>query len=243
MADGPAALLLVEDEAHVAESIVFNLVREGYRVDTVADIAGARRAWETGRHGLVILDVMLPDGSGFDLLAERRAAGSRAPVLMLTARAGTADVVRGLELGADDYLAKPFAVAELLSRIAALLRRRGWDTPAADEPARAAFGGNRVDLATGAADTGRGPAQLTEMETKLLRCFIRHRGEELSREFLLAEVWDLAVEQGARSRTLDTFVMRLRKLLEPDPAAPVHFRTVYGVGYKFLPGDGAEFSF
>jgi len=235
MAEAAPELLLVEDEAHVAETLTFNLEREGFRVEHTADVAAARSAWEAGGHRLVILDVMLPDGSGFDLLAERRAAGSRVPVLMLTARSGTPDLVRGLELGADDYLGKPFAIEELLSRIAALLRRAGWDAPAA--PATTAtFGGTRVDLSTGEAETPRGPARLTEMETRLLRCFLDHPGEELSRAFLLAEVWDLPVERGARSRTLDTFVMRLRKLLELNPAEPKHLRTVYGVGYKFL-GD------
>lgn len=235
-------LLLVEDEVNLARTISFNLEQEGYRVDQAHFLSAARLHLPRVTYDLVVLDVMLPDGSGLDFLRELRAAGNHTPILVLTARTATTDVVHGLRTGADDYLGKPFALDELLSRIAALLRRQAWVDKTPENARMAVFGDNRIDLDTGTAETRHGTVQLTETELRLLRYFVHHRGEDLPRQRLLAEVWDLAVADGASSRTLDNFVLCLRRHLETDPAKPVHFRTVYGTGYRFHPGEGGSFT-
>lgn len=230
-------ILLVEDEDHLAETLWFNLRAEGYEPIRAADLASARAALTEHRFALILLDVMLPDGSGFELAAELRARGERVPVLMLTARTTTSDVVHGLEQGADDYLGKPFALEELFSRMAALLRRQSWQTTTntATADGLIVVGACNIDSRTGNADTLRGPVQLTDVELKLLRYFVAHPDQDLGRDRLLEAVWGLPSSSGARSRTLDTFVMRLRKIIEADPADPMHFRTVYGLGYRFTP--------
>lgn len=235
-------LLLVEDEIGLAQTITFNLEQEGYRVDQAHALAAARLLLPRVSYDLVVLDIMLPDGSGLDFLRELRHAGNHTPILVLTARTTTSDVVEGLRTGADDYLGKPFALDELLSRIEALLRRQTWAETTCESVRIAVFGKNRIDLGTGVADTPYGRAQLTETELRLLRYFVSHRGEDLQRQRLLSEVWDLAVSDGASSRTLDNFVLCLRRHLEVDPAKPVHIRTVYGTGYRFHAGEGSSFT-
>ncbi|MFW5860563.1 MAG: response regulator transcription factor [Planctomycetota bacterium] len=234
-------ILLVEDEENLAHFITLNLESEGYRVAHAGNLAEARSRRAQEAFDLTVLDLMLPDGSGLQLLDELRRTSSDELVLVLTAKSTTDDVIRGLRSGADDYLAKPFALEEFLLRVEALLRRRQI-TAGHGSRRRLAFGGNRVDLVSGEATTVHGPARLTETELRLLRCFLAHRGEDLRRQELLAEVWELPTERGASSRSLDNFVLRLRRLLELDPTRPVYFRTVYGIGYRFDPGEDCSLS-
>ncbi|MFW5828656.1 MAG: response regulator transcription factor [Planctomycetota bacterium] len=235
----PFRILLVEDEENLAHFIALNLESDGHRVARAADLAGAYLLREQQGFDLVVLDLMLPDGDGLQLLEAMRATGDDCLVLVLTARNTTDDVIRGLRGGADDYLAKPFALDEFLLRVEALLRRRRASIEQA-APRHLAFAGNRVDLVSGEATTVHGPARLTGTELRLLRYLLAHRGEDLGRKQLLTEVWDLATAHGASSRSLDNFVLRLRRLLEYDPGKPACFHTVYGVGYRFDPGADCE---
>lgn len=224
-----ARILLVEDEANLARVIRLNLELEGYRVTHAPTGEAARSAMREGCD-LIVLDVMLPDTDGMSLCREMRLARDRTPVLMLTALGETSDRVAGLAAGADDYLPKPFVLAELLARIAALLRRAGWSDEANHDVAT--FGAARVDFTAHEATVHGEPLALTALEFELLRHFVAHPGVALSREALLEHVW--AVSGQNTTRTVDNFVMRLRRHFEPDPQNPRHFLSVRGVGYKFV---------
>jgi len=231
-----ARLLLVEDEEHLAFSLRFNLEAEGYTVSTASTLAEARAALDDDdAHDLIVLDVMLPDGSGRAFCARMRDRGDRTPVLMLTAKNAPPDIIAGLEAGADDYLGKPFDLSELLGRITALLRRRQWDRgrPAAASDATVRFGGATLDRATRRIRSGGDEVELTELELRLAEYFIARPNEIVRREALLEDVW--GVSPNSRTRTVDNFVARLRKLIEPDPRRPHHLTTVRGAGYRYLP--------
>jgi two-component system, OmpR family, alkaline phosphatase synthesis response regulator PhoP len=222
-------ILIVEDEPGLRLTLGDRLRREGYVVESAADgIAGYERA-SLGPFDLVILDIMLPLRSGLDVCRDLRQAGIRTPILMLTARGETLDKVTGLRLGADDYLTKPFDVLELLARVEALLRR-------ASQPAHAAastfqFGQVRVDFLRTEVTRKGVPVSLSAKELQLLRYFLEHRSETLSREQLLADVWGYEVTPS--TRTVDVHVAWLRHKLEDDPKAPRLIVTVHGSGYKF----------
>ncbi|HVC31628.1 MAG TPA: response regulator transcription factor [Steroidobacteraceae bacterium] len=236
--NAPAAhtgrILVVEDDPHLAAGVVENLRAEGYEVDSVAD---GRRAleWLQGAScGLVLLDVMLPELDGFTVCRSLRERGDNTPVLFLTARGDPVDRVRGLEAGGDDYLAKPFHLRELLLRIRAILRRREWyESASAAEGAMLRFGGNEVDFRAFRARSWNGIAQeLTEKEAMILKVLAEQPGQIVSREDLLERVWGYDVFPS--TRTVDNFILRLRKRFERDPANPQHFLTVWGVGYRFM---------
>lgn len=235
-------ILLVEDEDNLARNIAFNLEQDGHEVTIAGTLAAARTAYRHTSVELIVLDRKLPDGSGLDLLQEVRRANDPTPVLVLTARSATSEVVAGLRSGADDYMGKPFALDEFLLRVAALLRRTHRAERSSPPSRSAAFGGNQVDLETGRARTVHGTCELTGTELRLLRYFVAHRGEDLSRQELLTAVWDLPAAGRGRSRTLDTFMLRLRQRFERNPRHPEHFRTAHGVGYRFHPGAGAAFT-
>lgn len=227
-------LLLVEDEDRLARNLVLNLEAEGHQVIHAGDCASARAAVLAGNQiDLIILDLMLPDGNGLELAQAWRADGILAPILMLTARTATVEVVQGLAAGADDYLGKPFALEELLVRVAALLRRARM--PATASGHRVVFGPNQVDLASGHCSTATGERELTALELRLFRHFARKPNQVISREELLREVWEIKEPDKIRTRTIDTFLGRLRKFFEADPAKPRFFRTEHGEGYRFLP--------
>jgi two-component system, OmpR family, alkaline phosphatase synthesis response regulator PhoP len=232
----PAAhLLVVEDDPHLAAGVSENLRAEGYQVTTAADGEQAL-AW-LGAHScaLIVLDVMLPGADGFTVCRSLRAQGNSTPVLFLTARGDSADRVRGLEAGGDDYLAKPFHLQEFLLRVRAILRRWDWYRSASATAATAMlrFGGNEVDFRAFRARNWNGEAQeLTEKEAMILKVLAEHAGEIVSREDLLERVWGYDVFPS--TRTVDNFILRLRKRFERDPANPRHFLTVWGVGYRFL---------
>jgi two-component system OmpR family response regulator len=236
-------LLVVEDEEHLAAGLKLNFELEGYRVDTAAT---GREASELllqseGYDG-IILDIMLPDMDGFELCRRLRGAGNFTPVLMLTARNAAEDRVTGLDVGADDYLAKPFDLSELLARVRSLLRRRGWDNTPGEQGRDASvliFGDARINFDTHEAFCGEQPITLTQLEFDLLRYFAENAGRVLSRAELLEKVWML--KNYPNTRTVDNFIVRLRRHFEKDPTKPHFFRSVRGTGYKFV-WEGASLS-
>jgi len=237
-------VLIVEDEQHLADGLRFNLEAEGHEASVVPDgeSALATLIGEQQPFDVVILDVMLPGKDGFAVASELRAAGQYVPILMLTARGSAADVLRGFEAGADDYLPKPFELSIVIARVNGLLRRRRWneqEPPAAGAPPREAgadvysFAGRTIDFAAMEV-RGRGEThRLTVMECDLLRYLVRNAGQPVSRRAILDEVWGLA--QDVDTRAIDNFVVRLRRYIEDRPAAPQFLQTVRGVGYRFVP--------
>jgi len=224
-----ARILLVEDDADLARGLEFNLRHEGYEVVLAGTVKDGRRAALRGEADLVVLDLMLPDGDGLDVLRALREGGRRTPVLCLTARGQETDKVMGLGCGADDYVTKPFGLAELFARIAALLRRAG---PAASEVV--VLDGASVDLAARRVRRGDREEDLTPVETDLLRYLLARRGQAVERERILRDLWGVASRH--ETRTLDNHVARLRKKIEADPAAPRVLVTVHGAGYRIEAG-------
>ena len=241
-------VLIVEDEDHLAAGLKLNLEAEGYAADVEENgEAALRRLAGTGAGGfdVVLLDVMLPGLDGFEVVRRLRAARQFVPVMLLTARSGTDDVLQGFEAGADDYLPKPFDLSILLARIAGLLRRRTWlrgDAAAGRERDvdEYRFADVRIDFRNQVLHRGASEQPLTVMEATLLRYLVRHAGETVSRKALLEEVW--GVRQDTDTRTVDNFVARLRRYVEPQPARPRRLLTVRGVGYRFVadPADGGR---
>ena len=235
----PQTILIVEDETTIAEVLADNLQDEGYHTLVAADGASGLRFWQNETPNLVILDVMLPQLSGFEVCRTMRARGDATPVLFLSAKGQVEDRVQGLRAGGDDYLPKPFHLPEFLLRVENMLRRQSWSNGALPEPDDTLrFGGHKVDFRTWTATLAGGRQEpLGERELKLLRLFGEHRGEVVSRDDILDTVW--GDDAFPSSRTVDNFVLRLRRLFEPDPAEPVYFHTVWGVGYRFTP-EGLE---
>ena len=238
-ANGQARILVVEDESHIAAGLKLNLELEGYEVTvarTVRDTANV--LVQSNSFDLIILDVMLPDGDGFSLCRKLRDAGNYTPVIMLTARNSADDRVRGLNTGADDYLAKPFELAELLARVRSALRRRSWEArePTTDVSRGVLkFGQAEINFDTHEATAFDKPVRLTQLELDLLDYFARHPNRVLTREDLLEQVWKL--RNAPNTRSVDNFIVRLRKYFEPAPDKPMFFLSHRGAGYKFVP-DG-----
>ncbi|OEU69201.1 MAG: DNA-binding response regulator [Desulfuromonadales bacterium C00003093] len=229
-----APILLVEDEPHIAQGLIYNLQEEGYQVTHVESGEAALRHLDEQNCALVILDLMLPGIDGLEVCRRLRKRGNQVPILMLTARSEEQDRVAGLSEGADDYLAKPFNLKEFLLRVAGLLRRTNWQQMLAQSNI-VQFGGNRIDLSNHQAETTKGVLQLTNLEIKMLRQFFAKEGKLITRGELLKSVWGMAPD--TETRTLDNFIVRLRKYFEQDPAKPRHFLTVRGRGYRFIKGS------
>lgn len=228
----PIHILVAEDDAHIRTGLVDTLESEGYRVTAAADGNEALALFEAQAVDLVILDVMMPGKSGFDLCRLMRDHHPDLPILMLTAKGEEIDKVLGLKLGADDYITKPFGIHELLARIEAVLRRcRRNGEPPGNTDAVFPFGGRVVDPRSYTVEKNGERIDLTDRELKLLRLFYAHPGEVLSRETLLNAVW--GIDYFGTTRTLDQHVAQLRKKIEDDPAAPVLITTVHGVGYRY----------
>jgi two-component system, OmpR family, alkaline phosphatase synthesis response regulator PhoP len=225
-------ILVIEDNTALALGLRNNLEYEGYEAVVAHDAAGGLAAARARDPDLIILDLMLPDADGFRVLRELRAAGSATPVLVLTALGDEADKVRGLRVGADDYVTKPFGLMELLARVDALLRRAA--RPAAGPPNGshdvAAFGDVTVCAATHAVTRGGAPVALRPKEYELLVALLRRGGAVASRHELLREVW--GYDESVTSRTVDTHMAELRRKLERDPANPRHLLTVRKTGYR-----------
>jgi len=223
-------ILLVEDEPSLILSLADRLASEGFEVEVAEDgITGYERACRDS-FDLIVLDVMLPGKSGFDVCRDLRQQRIETPILMLTARGETLDKVLGLKLGADDYLGKPFDMMELLARIEALLRRvrRSGDT----DLGTYTFGPIRADFRRAEVRRDGELLELSTLEYKLLRHLVEHRGELLTRDDLLDKVW--GYDRTVFSRTVDQHVASLRRKIEPDPAHPQFLLTVYGLGYRFV---------
>ena len=233
-----AHILVVEDEQHLAYGIKFNLEAEGYLVTTVGDGQAALALLEATAPpvDLVVLDIMLPGMSGYDVCTAIRGRRTDLPVVMLTARTLVEDRIRGFDAGTDVYLQKPFELDELLSVVRNLLGRRPRaEKPAAAEavrPAPVRFGAAEINFDTWEASYAGRPVKLTNLEMKLLRYLVEHEGLVVSREELLKNVWGMT--RAPATRTIDTFMLNLRKSFEADPSKPVHFLSVRGTGYRFV---------
>jgi DNA-binding response OmpR family regulator len=234
-------VLVIEDEAHLAAGLKLNLELEGYRVANARTVRDAAAQLVKGPgFDLILLDIMLPDGDGFSFCKQLRDAGNYVPVIMLTARGGAEDRVRGLDTGADDYLAKPFELPELLARVRSALRRRDWQQRhAAGESGRGVlrFGQAHIDFDTHEVTASGKPVRLTQLELDLLHYFSQNPRRVLTREELLERVWHL--HNAPNTRSVDNFIVRLRKYFEPHPDRPVYFLSHRGAGYKFVP-DGEQ---
>lgn len=221
-------VLIIEDEPVLRDVLTDNLEHEGYQVTSTGNGLEAISAWPETKPDLVVLDVMLPGLSGFDICERMRRTGDTTPVLFLSARSQPEDRIRGLSAGGDDYLVKPFNLEEFLLRVSNMLRRRGW-TETSDV---LEFGGHVVDFRTWRVTGAAGREELLgEREHGILRLLARHEGEVVSRDQILDEVWGL--DAWPTSRTVDNVIVRLRRMFEPDPSAPVHIHTIWGVGYRF----------
>jgi two-component system alkaline phosphatase synthesis response regulator PhoP len=236
MTKEPARILVVDDEAHLAAGIRENLEAEGYRADMAHDGRAGLERLRAERFDLAVLDVMMPNMDGLELCAELRRSGNQTPVLFLTVKGDAEDRVRGFEAGGDDYLTKPFHLKELLLRVAAILRRSSWYQAT---NAALNFGDNRIDFQTYEARAWDGSEHaLTHKEAMILKVLADRAGSIVTREEILDRVWGYEVFPS--TRTIDNFIVRLRKRFERNPEAPVHFHTVRGVGYRFTPEPQAD---
>jgi DNA-binding response OmpR family regulator len=238
-------ILIVEDEAHLAEGLRFNLEAEGHSVEITGKgeealdlLLNKKKDFEA-----LVLDVMLPGKDGFTVARELREAQNYIPLLMLTARGRSEDVLKGFESGADDYLAKPFNLAILLARLESLLRRKKWQqkpgsrsnpaAPAKESTDSFTFDKKVFDFQTLQLHCGKQTFQLTLMESELLRYLIRSAGRPVSRKSILHDVWNL--HEDTDTRAIDNFIVRLRRYIESEPSKPRHLITVRGLGYQFVP--------
>ncbi len=258
MSDIPL-IAVIEDEEHLAQGLVFNLRAEGYSTHHEAD-GNAALLWlltPESRPAAVLLDVMLPGTDGFAITRALRKARCFVPVLLLTARGRTEDILEGFEAGADDYLAKPFDLNVLLARLHSLLRRKHWlgeasTAPSPETPPRSGseiapegksnllqLGDRTVDFDNLEIRGADGTVHLTVMEADLLRYLVERPNQVVSRKEVLQEVWH--VQSDTDTRPIDNFIVRLRRYLEPEPGTPIYFLTVRGVGYRFVgPTDSRE---
>ncbi len=227
-------VLLVEDEPGLVMTLTDRLMAEGYDVESATDAPSGLEMAASGSFDAILLDVMLPGGNGMDVCRTLRQRGLQTPILMLTAKGQVVDKVVGLKLGADDYLVKPFEMAELLARIEALLRRSsngsGSAQPLISDSYR--FGDISVDFRKSEVNKNGQPLDLSAREFKLLKYFVEHRGAALTRDELLNEVWGYNAMPS--TRTVDVHVAWLRQKLEDNPRHPQYILTVHGLGYKFV---------
>ena len=246
-------ILIVEDEAHLAEGLRFNLEAEGHSVQIADTGEGALKRLLKDREifDALVLDVMLPGKDGFLIARELRKAQNYTPLLMLTARGRPEDVLKGFESGADDYLPKPFNLAILMARVESLLRRKNWQSsgnpvstqdvaPTANSPSPEIFrfDDKVVDFQNLQLRVANQFIPLTMMEADLFRCLINNSGRPVSRKQLLQEVWNL--HEDTDTRAIDNFIVRLRRYIEREPGKPRYLLTVRGIGYKFVPSPGSK---
>ncbi len=229
----PTRILLVEDEQSLADTIKLNLELEGCKIVTANDGRKALKSFKNERFDLVILDVMLPEMDGFTVCEAIRLENTEIPILMLTAKSASADRIKGLKKGADDYLTKPFNLEELLLRIQNLLKRsvRNGDKKNVSINAYQ-LGNNKINFSemTVTADDGQ-KINLTKKENLLLKLLVERKNEVVSREHILETVWGYDIYPS--TRTIDNFIVTFRKYFETDPSQPLHFQSVRGVGYRF----------
>jgi len=223
-------ILIIEDEEDLVKGLKLNLKDEGYEAVWASDgVEGLRKAQETDLD-LIILDIMLPKKDGLDVCRELRQKNINIPIIMLTAKGEEVDKVIGLELGADDYMTKPFSIRELLARIKAHLRRETRERreiPDVYNP-----GDVEIDFVHFKIKQKGKESDLTSLEAKILKYFIAHRGEVITRNALLDKIW--GYEKYPTTRTIDNHILKLRKKVEDDPAHPKYILSVYGEGYRFM---------
>jgi DNA-binding response OmpR family regulator len=223
-------ILIIEDEEDLVKGLRLNLADEGYEVDWASDgVEGLRKALEE-RPQLIILDIMLPKMNGLDICRELRQKNISIPIIMLTAKGEEIDKVLGLEIGADDYMTKPFSIRELLARIKAHLRREKRERKTVPEVYR--FGDVEIDFTHFKVKRKDKDLDLTSLEIDILKYFIAHKEEVVTREALLDKVW--GYEKYPTTRTIDNHILKLRKKIEADPSHPEYILSVYGEGYRFV---------
>ena len=223
-----ARLLLLEGDQSLIDGLVYALTKEGFALDVAMTVREARAQLAAQAYDLLLLDQTLPDGSGLALCEEVRAGGNAVPIIFLTAMDEEIQVIRALDAGGDDYITKPFKLGELCSRIRAQLRRSGMLRQQEQEPVTE----GTVRIEGGRAYREEEPLELTATELRLLACFLRNRGQVLTREQLLAALWDEDANF-VDDNTLSVYIRRLREKVERDPSAPQHLRTVRGLGYEW----------
>lgn len=229
-----ADILIVEDDQAIVHGLRTNFEFEGHQVRHAADGREALRQIDARLPDLLVLDIMLPGGAnGFELCRRIRGTHPRVPILMLTARSDVVDKALGLDLGADDYMTKPFSLTELLARVRALLRRAGAGGNGAEPPTALTFANVAIDFSRFVATRDAAPVHLTAKEFFLLQQLAAARGAVVRRDELINRVWGEDVN--VTTRTVDTHVLSLRQKLEVNPSEPRHLLTVHGVGYRFVP--------
>ena len=227
-----ASILLVEDEENLLEALKLNLELEGYEVTCANNGAIALKKVEEEYYDLILLDIMLPEVDGFDVCETIRLNNIDTPILMLSARSGSADRVAGLKRGADDYLTKPFNLEELLLRVDKLIEKNRRFQEKTTLGEQYTFGDNSIDFKAQTATNQKGDLiSLSKKEIMLLKLMIEYRNEVVSREKILQSVWGYQVFP--TTRTIDNFILNFRKYFETDPREPQHFLSIRGVGYKF----------
>jgi len=231
-------ILVVEDEESIALGLEYNLTEEGYDVTIAYNADEALKFFHQSDYDLIILDIMLSDyDDGFEVASKIRERSLQIPILMLTARNSADDVVRGLEIGADDYITKPFHLKELLLRVKRILRRKKWYRQVTSDQPLYRFGNNEINFEDLTCKTGDRHFRLTKREAMVLKYLIDHQGKIVSRDELLEKVWGLS--SLIETRTVDNFIARLRKYFEPNPAHPIFIKSVRSAGYMFV--KGADF--
>ena len=224
-------ILLVEDEVTLALGLEYNLTEEGYNVSWAKDGKEALNFIEANEYDLIILDIMLPYYNGFEIAERIRKNSPQMPILMLTARSKAEDRIKGLELGADDYLTKPFHLEELLLRIKGMLKRKMWYKSSTSDKPVYQFGAGEINFENFHCRSGGNEFQLSHREAMVLKYLIDNKGKIVTRRELLENVWN--INPDIETRTVDNFISRLRKYFEPDPQNPVHIISVRSAGYMF----------
>jgi len=232
-------ILIIEDDEHIALGLKLNLSLQGYEVSIAGEGTTGLRTWKEWNPHLIVLDIMLPGLDGLSVLRHIRMEDEKLPVLILSAKGGHDDKVKGFSYGVDDYLAKPFNLEEFLMRIERLMKRSSWSRSGIVNEGQEAqelkntyvFGSNTIDFGTMTAQGAHGTIHLTDQEVRLLKIFIANRGKPLSRKVLLEVGWGYTGE--TTTRTVDNFIVRLRKYFENDPENPVYFKSIRSIGYVF----------
>lgn len=224
-------ILIVEDEEALAFGIEFNLMQEGYAVEIAKDGKEAVKKIDSDGFDLIILDIMLPYLDGFEIARYIREKDPQIPILILTARTKKEDKVKGLEIGVDDYLTKPFHLEELLLRIQGMLKRKSWYKEILSANPEYRFGKNILNFSTFECSHGNKIFRMTAQEAVTMKYFIENKGKIITRKELLENVWKTNPE--VETRTVDNFIVRLRKLFENDPSEPVYIKSIRSVGYMF----------
>ena len=222
---------MVEDEETMAMGLEYNLREEGYHVTWAKDGQQALNIFFENEFDLVILDIMLPFYNGFEVAEKIRENSPQIPILMLTARSGVSDRIKGLSIGGDDYLTKPFHLKELLLRVRGMLKRKQWYKTFSETPEVFQFGNNEVNFENLTGRHGSKSFRLTPQEALVIKYLADHKGKIVSREELLENVWNITSQ--VETRTVDNFIVRLRKYFESDPSQPVFIKSVRGAGYIF----------